>query len=226
MASKPKRRKTEELDETEAILLGDDLKQIKNILLDFKEIKKVDALESKVKDCPRIGVTLMTVLWKCSLQNFDDQPQWLQILYDVLRILTNIYGTIPSLCSELAEPPGNFANIAVRLLESGPKVPMEVKCEVFRLVCNVATDQRCMELITENTHLVDRIAMAIDHEVIEVAKVALRAANFLTVNKNGIKKYRTSSLTEAYNSGVKLVAIEKLLAICRSIRSSEKEVVE
>ncbi|VDO54543.1 unnamed protein product [Onchocerca flexuosa] len=36
MASKSKRRKTEKLDETETILLGDDLKEIKNILLDFK----------------------------------------------------------------------------------------------------------------------------------------------------------------------------------------------
>lgn len=44
-----------------------------------------------------------------------------------------------------------------------------------------------MELIAENTHLVDRIAMAIDHEVNEVAKVALQTANFLAVNKNGIK---------------------------------------
>ncbi|EJW82759.1 hypothetical protein WUBG_06328 [Wuchereria bancrofti] len=73
MASKPKRRRTEELDRTETILLGNDLKQIKNILLNLKEIKKVDALKLKAKEFPRIGVTLMTVLWKCSLQNFDDE---------------------------------------------------------------------------------------------------------------------------------------------------------
>ncbi|KAM3720505.1 Exodeoxyribonuclease 7 large subunit [Dirofilaria immitis] len=187
MASKPKRRKTEELDDTETILLGDDLKEIKNILLDFKEIKKVEELESKLKECPRIGVTLMTVLWKCSLQNFNEQSQWLLILNDVLRVLIKIYGTIPSLCSELAEPPGNFANIAVRLLESGPKVSMDAKCEVFRLIYNVAIDPRCMELIIENTHLVDRIAMAVDHDMNEMAKVALQMANLLAVNKNGIK---------------------------------------
>ncbi|MCP9263523.1 hypothetical protein DINM_006799 [Dirofilaria immitis] len=216
MASKPKRRKTEELDDTETILLGDDLKEIKNILLDFKnwhicifdkgawlsrlvstlpmEIKKVEELESKLKECPRIGVTLMTVLWKCSLQNFNEQSQWLLILNDVLRVLIKIYGTIPSLCSELAEPPGNFANIAVRLLESGPKVSMDAKCEVFRLIYNVAIDPRCMELIIENTHLVDRIAMAVDHDMNEMAKVALQMANLLAVNKNGIKDRDISSL--------------------------------
>ncbi|VDK82042.1 unnamed protein product [Onchocerca ochengi] len=187
MASKSKRRKTEKLDETETILLGDDLKQIKNILLDFEKINKIEELESKLKKCPRIGVTLMTVLWKCSLQNFNEKPQWLLILNNVLCVLIKIYGTMPSLCSELAEPPGNFANIAVRLLESGPKIPLDAKCEVFRLICNLATDPRCMELIAENTHLVDRIAMAIDHDVNEVAKIALQMANLLAVNKNGIK---------------------------------------
>lgn len=75
----------------------------------------------------------------------------------------------------------------VRLLECGPKISLESKCEVFRLICSVATDQRCMQMITENTHLVDRIAMAIDHEVNEVAKVALQTASALSVNKNGIK---------------------------------------
>ncbi|OZC06384.1 hypothetical protein X798_06626 [Onchocerca flexuosa] len=187
MASKSKRRKTEKLDETETILLGDDLKEIKNILLDFKKINKIEELESKLKKCPRIGVTLMTkinkieelesklkkcprigvtlmtVLWKCSLQNFNEKPQWLLILNDVLCVLIKIYGTMPSLCSELAEPPGNFANIA---------------------------DPRCMELIAENTHLVDRIAMAIDHDVNEVAKIALQMANLLAVNKNGIKRLK------------------------------------
>ncbi|KAL3998772.1 hypothetical protein ACH3XW_16400 [Acanthocheilonema viteae] len=187
MASMPKRRRTGDMDDTETILLGDDLKQIKDIVMDFKEIKKVDELKSKLKKCPRIGVTLMTVLWKCSLQSFDDQPQWLQILNDVLCILTNIYEKMPYLCCELAEPPGNFTNIAVRLLECGPKISLEAKCEIFRLICSVAIDQRCMEMITENTHLVDRIAMAIDHEVNEVAKVALQTAGVLSVNKNGIR---------------------------------------
>ncbi|CAG9540474.1 unnamed protein product, partial [Cercopithifilaria johnstoni] len=187
MASMPKRRRTDEMDEMEMILLGDDLKQIKNIMLDFKEIKKVDELKAKMRKCPRIGITLMTVLWRCSLQSFDDQPQWLQILNDVLCILTNIYGNMPYLCYELAEPPANFANITVRLLECGPKISLQAKCEVFRLICSVATDQRCMEIITENTHLVDRIAMAIDHEVNEVAKVALQTASILSLNKNGIK---------------------------------------
>uniref|UniRef100_A0A915PS75 Uncharacterized protein n=1 Tax=Setaria digitata TaxID=48799 RepID=A0A915PS75_9BILA len=187
MASKAKRRKTEELDEMETILLGDDLKQIKNILVELKKIKTLEEWESKLKKCPRIGVTLMTVLWKCSLQNFEQEPQWLEILSDVLSVLTKVYGTIPSLCSELAEPPGNFANIAVRLLESGPRVPMDAKCAAFHLICSVATDQRCMELIVGNTHLVDRIAMAIDHEENKIARVALQTANYLTVNKNGIK---------------------------------------
>ncbi|VDO73578.1 unnamed protein product [Onchocerca flexuosa] len=79
-----------------------------------KKINKIEELESKLKKCPRIGVTLMTVLWKCSLQNFNEKPQWLLILNDVLCVLIKIYGTMPSLCSELAEPPGNFANIAGR----------------------------------------------------------------------------------------------------------------
>nr|CAC70158.1 hypothetical protein [Brugia malayi] len=136
---------------------------------------------------------------------------------------------VPSLCSEVAEPPGNFANIAVRLLESGPKVPMETKCEVFRLICNVATDQRCMELIAENTHLVDRIAMAIDHEVNEVAKLALKAANFLAVNKSGIKRlllsnvglylgnllYRTKEMAEAFGREIQQTILQ---LICRFVR--------
>ncbi|VBB31996.1 unnamed protein product [Acanthocheilonema viteae] len=145
MASMPKRRRTGDMDDTETILLGDDLKQIKDIVMDFK------------------------------------------ILNDVLCILTNIYEKMPYLCCELAEPPGNFTNIAVRLLECGPKISLEAKCEIFRLICSVAIDQRCMEMITENTHLVDRIAMAIDHEVNEVAKVALQTAGVLSVNKNGIR---------------------------------------
>uniref|UniRef100_A0A0R3S1F6 GBD/FH3 domain-containing protein n=1 Tax=Elaeophora elaphi TaxID=1147741 RepID=A0A0R3S1F6_9BILA len=202
MASMPKRRKTDELDEVETILLRDDVKQIKNIVLDFKETKKFDELKTKLNKYPRLAVTLMSVLWKCSLQSFDDQqvpkimlkvkkhklePQWLQILNDVLCILTNIYGKMPYFCGELAESPGNFANITVRLLECGPKISLEAKCEVFRLISSIATNQRCLEMITENTHLVDRIAMAIDHEVDEVAKVALQTASALSVNKNGIK---------------------------------------
>lgn len=75
----------------------------------------------------------------------------------------------------------------VRLLESGPKITLKAKCEVFHLICYVAKDPRCMELITANTHLVDRIAMAIDHEESDVAKVALKTAQILAVSRNGIK---------------------------------------
>lgn len=84
-------------------------------------------------------------------------------------------------------------------MECGPKISLEAKCEVFRLICTVATDQRHVEIVTENTHLVDRIAMAIDHEVNEVAKVALQTAIVLSVNKSGIK---VSSLFFCYYKNV------------------------
>ncbi|VDM97587.1 unnamed protein product [Thelazia callipaeda] len=185
MASKPKRRRKEELNEIETILLGDDLNQIAVMLSDLITIKEVE-LEAKVKECPRLGVSLVTILWKCSLQDLKQQSQWLQILKNVVRVLIHICDTLPSLCLQLAEPRRNFTNIAVRILEN-PKISWEVKCFVLRLISSIAKHHRCLEMIIENTHLIDRIAMALDHEDVMVAKVALQIADVLTVNKHGVK---------------------------------------
>lgn len=80
-----------------------------------------------------------------------------------------------------------FLRFSVRVLESGDKTPSEIKRTLLRLLANIGTDKKCAQMISNNSQLVDRIAIAIGHDDDEIVKVALRTVRALVVNKCGFK---------------------------------------